>query len=274
MKSRTRITIAWPLLVVLIAAPVTARRLSKKVYFNNLRSERVESNPLVQWQHFGPGMSGYIDMFWINNGDPDAMYDSLDMGNCQMTLNGGKFWRSMRDSDGCGYHPDYFTAMDFSYSDPDFGLAVRRNVKDRVGEVFQTTDRGASWQFLSVPIAGDNKRHNVISVDPSNDDNWYIGAGGGAFIKDIHYTKSGIFNSSKYTSYGSEGFILYSKDRGKNWTKVSTPFESDSSFSSIFVDPRHSNKVYASCQHGVYRSTNGGVSWTKVTGWLIINRAI
>ncbi|MDZ8117550.1 WD40/YVTN/BNR-like repeat-containing protein [Pontiella agarivorans] len=235
-------------------------------WFADLKSGRVESSPLVQWQHFGPGMSGYIDMFWINNGDPNAMYDSLDMGNSQVTLNGGKFWRSMRDSDGCGYHPDYFVAMDFSFTDPDFGLAVRRNVKTNRGELFQSTDRGASWTFLCEPIPGSDKRHNVIAVDPSNDNNWYIGAGGGAFIKDAHYTKSGITNTSPWKTYMSEGFIMYSKDRGTNWTQVSSPFPTDSSFSRIIVDPRDSNKVYASCQHGVYRSSDGGLSWSKVPG--------
>lgn len=235
------------------------------VYFSNLKATRVESNPLVQWQHFGPGMSGYIDMFWINNGDSDAMYDSLDMGNSQVTLNGGAYWKSLRDSDGCGYHPDYFTAMDFSYTNPDFGLAVRRNVKRNRGEVFQTTDRGVSWSFLSEPIAGDNTHHNVISVDPGNDDYWYIGAGGGAYIKNFHYTKSGIANTSQWNTNTSEGFILYSKDRGVSWTQVSAPFESDSSFSAIIVDPRNSDIVYASCQHGVYKSENGGAGWAKIT---------
>ncbi len=229
-------------------------------WFANLQTVAVASNDTLVWQHFGPGMSGYIEKWFINNGDPNAMYTELDLGNGHITLDRGNHWTSYRDWDGTGTHPSSPTWIEFSYQNPDFGLMIG---KDRV---YSSNDRGRSWNVLTDthPEPGNSQKHNVLAVDPGNDSNWYIGAGQGWIIKHTHYTKNGIVETSNQNH--SEGFILYSKDRGQSWTEVSSPFPADSSFSRIIVDPRNSNEVYASCQHGVYHSSDGGVSWAKVAG--------
>ena len=232
--------------------------LPNAAYFAALRSTPLASTPLVRWQQFGPSMSGYIDMFWINNGDPKAMYTQLDMGNNHLTLNGGEYWTSYRDIDGNGNQYDGTTYVEFSHQNPDFGLMTAKD------GFYQSNDRGRTWQFLVDEDLGSSEKHNVLAVDPSNDNNWYAGAGQGWQIKFTHYNKNGIAITSDRNH--SSGFIMYSKNRGTNWTRVYSPFPADSSFSRIIVDPRNSNHVYASCQNGVYKSTNGGVSWTKVTG--------
>lgn len=229
-------------------------------WFAALQSGPVASNPDVTWQPFGPGMSGYIDKFFINNGDPNAMYTELDLGNGHITLDRGDSWTSYRDWDGRGTEPSSPTWMDFSHQDPDFGILTGKDM------TYWSADRGQSWNELvdTHPETGNSQKHNIVAVDPSNDNNWYIGAGQGWMIKYTHYTKSGLVETSDRNH--SEGFIMYSKNKGQSWTEVSAPFPADSSFSRIIVDPRDSNIVYASCQHGVYKSTNGGVGWSKVAG--------
>lgn len=229
-------------------------------WFAALQSAPVASNPDLTWQHFGPGMSGYIDKFFINNGDPNAMYTELDLGNGHVTLDRGDFWTSYRDWDSTGTHPSSPTWMDFSYQNPDFGIMIGKDM------TYRTDDRGQSWSQLidTHPEPGNSEKHNVVAVDPSNDNNWYIGAGQGWMIKYTHYTKNGLVETNDRNH--SEGFIMYSKNKGQSWTEVSAPFPADSSFSRIIVDPRNSNIVYASCQHGVFKSTNGGAGWNKVTG--------
>jgi len=229
-------------------------------WFANLQTNHVDSNPDMTWQTFGPGMSGYIDKFFINNGDPNAMYTELDLGNGHVTLDGGDFWTSYRDWDGNGNHPNGPTWMDFSHQNPDFGIMTGKD------QIYSTNDRGLSWNALvdTHPEPGNSQKHNMISVDPSNDNNWYIGAGQGWMIKHTHYNKSGIIETSNRNH--SEGFILFSKNKGQSWTEVSAPFPADTSFSRIIVDPRNSNEVYASCQYGVYKSADGGQSWAVVAG--------
>ncbi len=260
---QTTIVLAGIAMAALTAVPGCAyfrggRRRPMSPYFAKLQTNRVESNPLVLWQHLGPGMSGYVEHLWINNGDPNAMYNTLDMGNGHVTLNRGDFWTSYRDSDGTGKEMAGITGMAFSHQDPDFGIAIGKNM------TWRTTDRGRSWSALvdTHPEPGDSRMHSVIAVDPSNDSNWYIGAGQSWNIKGNHHTKNGIVNRGNWSS----GFVMVSRDRGQSWAEVSVPFPADASFSSIIVDPRDPNIVYAACQHGVYRSTDGGANWGKVPG--------
>lgn len=226
-----------------------------EAYFASLKAGTVTSTELVKWQQFGPGMSGYIDLFWINNGDPNAMYDALDMGNCHVTLNGGKYWHTFKDTDGNGL-PGDVVGIEFSHQDADFGFMMAKE------GMYSTSDRGVTWDFLKDLDTSNSQKHSILAVDPANDNNWYIGAGNSWNIKNTHYTQNGIVTEGNFSS----GFILYTKNRWATWTKVSSPFPSDSSFSRIIVDPRNSDIVYASCQHGVYKSTNGGASWSLTPG--------
>ncbi len=226
-------------------------------YFATLKAGTVSSTPLVEWQHFGPGMSGYIDKFWINNGDPDAMYDELDMGNGHVTLNRGEFWESYKLIDGNGL-PGGITGIEFSYQNPDFGLLMAKE------GIYSSTNRGRSWNFLLDIDTSNTQMHSVLAVDPSNDNNWYIGAGQHWMIKDTHFTKNGLYYSTD-GNY-SAGFILKSTNKGQSWTKIKSVFPADSDFSKIIVDPRNGNIVYASNQHGIYKSTNAGTTWSLLPG--------
>lgn len=226
-------------------------------YFNTLQNNWVESTPLVNWQHFGPGMSGYIDKFWINNGDPNAMYDDLDMGNGHVTLNRGEFWTSFRDIDGNANTQDGVTWIEFSHQNPDFGLMTCKS------GFYESNDRGRTWQHLVDEDNSSSQKHNVMTVDPTNDDNWYVGAGQSWMIKHTHWTKSGVDLDSRNHS---AGFIMYSRDRGETWTRVYTPFPADSQFHRIIVNPGNPSEVFAASQYGVYKSTNSGSSWAKVPG--------
>ncbi|MEO0796763.1 MAG: PA14 domain-containing protein [Verrucomicrobiota bacterium] len=235
-----------------------AGNLLRADFFSDLKTGQVESTPLVEWQHFGPGMSGYIDMFWIHDTDPNAMFDSLDMGNSQGTWDGGQTWESIKPYDDEDTVLDAITYVEFSHQNPNFGLLL-----DKSG-IYSTNDRGRTWSFLVDADTTNSEKHNVMTVDPNNDNIWYIGAGQGWQIKHTHHTKNGMVVSSDRNH--SEGYILKSTNKGQSWTKISSPFPADADFSNIIVNPGNSNHVYASCQYGVYRSTNKGNSWSKVAG--------
>ncbi|VGO22289.1 beta propeller repeat protein [Pontiella sulfatireligans] len=240
-----------------IVSPADPLPPLNSAYFSALKAGTVFSTPLVKWQQFGPGMSGYIDKFWINNGDPNAMYTQLDMGNGHVTLNRGEYWTSYKEIDGNGL-PGGVTGIEFSYQDPDFGLMMAKE------GIYKTTNRGRSWDFLVDIFPNPNSQMNsVMTVDPNNDNVWYIGAGQHWMIKDTHFTKNGLYYSSD-GNY-SAGFILKSTNKGQAWTKVLFP-NGDEDFSKIIVDPRDSDVVYASTQYGVHKSEDGGMSWALVEG--------
>ncbi|MDF7822390.1 hypothetical protein P4B35_00075 [Pontiellaceae bacterium B12227] len=240
-----------------IASPQEPLPPLNTAYFSALKAGTVSSTALVKWQHFGPGMSGYIDKFWINNGDPNCMYDQLDMGNGHVTLNRGEYWTSYKEIDGNGL-PGGITGIEFSYQDPDFGLMMAKE------GIYSSTNRGVSWDFVLDIETGNSQMHSVLTVDPNNDNVWYIGAGQHWMIKSTHWTKDGLHYSSD-GNY-SAGYIRKSTDKGQSWTKITSVFPADADFSKIVIDPRNSQNVYATCQYGLYKSTNGGTSWSLLTG--------
>lgn len=237
-----------------VALPMAAQSAPARSWY----AVRQASNPLVQWQHFGPGLSGYLDMFWIHDTDPDAMFMDLDMGNAHGTWDRGERWRSIKDSDGDDRTLQSITYIAFSHQDPDFGLLLAKD------GIYATHNRGRRWEFLTDADPDSAAKYNVLTVDPNDDRLWYIGAGQQWQIKHTHFNQKGLLRSSD--RHHAAGFLLKSTDRGRSWTRITSTFPPDTDFSEIIVDPRDSNTVYASCQDGVYRSTDAGLNWAKVAG--------
>ncbi|HEV2210504.1 MAG TPA: hypothetical protein VG167_17150, partial [Verrucomicrobiae bacterium] len=132
------------------------------------------------------------------------------------------------------------------------------------GGVWKSTDGGTTW----IPLTDNQPSLAVgsIAIDPQNPQTIYVGTGEEDFA---------LFN------YSGAG-ILKSTNGGASWTRLSGPFVgpfgSDSPFcggayiGSIAVGPGNSQIVLAGAEFqcnsgtGLYRSTNGGTTWTEVLG--------
>ncbi len=132
------------------------------------------------------------------------------------------------------------------------------------GGVWKTTDGGTTWTPLT-----DNQPSlaiGSIAIDPQNPQTIYAGTGEENFA---------LYN------YAGAG-ILKSTNGGSSWTQLTGPFvgpfDSQSPYcggayiGSIAVDPGNSQVLLAgvlfqcSTGSGLYRSTDGGASWTEVLG--------
>ncbi|MGB0931535.1 MAG: WD40/YVTN/BNR-like repeat-containing protein, partial [Chitinophagales bacterium] len=121
------------------------------------------------------------------------------------------------------------------------------------GGVFKTVDGGESWMpifdeqlFLSI---------GAIAIDPNDSDVVYVG--------------TGDLNISGYFAVGDG--VYKSEDGGATWTHLGLVKERV--VSKILIHPQNSDIVYVSCmgnplernsQRGVYRSKDGGKTWTQV----------
>ncbi|HAS45542.1 MAG TPA: hypothetical protein DCS93_33970, partial [Microscillaceae bacterium] len=123
------------------------------------------------------------------------------------------------------------------------------------GGMWRSTNGGASW--TQTTGASQNKSVTDVYQDPNNTNTWYYvsgeivgnsASGGGA-----PYRGTGVFKST---------------DRGITWVSLNgidpTSFSSGLQYSlRVRVDPTNSD-VYVAAFDGIYRSTNGGTSFTNV----------
>jgi photosystem II stability/assembly factor-like uncharacterized protein len=121
------------------------------------------------------------------------------------------------------------------------------------GGVWKSVDGGAHWtpQFDKQDIASIGS----IAVAPSDPNILYVGSGEGCLRGDISYG-DGVYRSN---------------DAGKTWTNIG--LKDTRHIPRVLIDPRNPEVVLVaalghafapSADRGVYRTTDGGKSWTKV----------
>jgi photosystem II stability/assembly factor-like uncharacterized protein len=113
------------------------------------------------------------------------------------------------------------------------------------GGIWKTTNGGSSWSPTT-----DNQATlstGSLAIAPSDHETIYAGTGEENFSSDEYY---------------GEG-ILKSTNAGSSWTLTTGPF-SQVNIGSLAVHPTNSSVVLAGTSAGVYRSTDGGTSWSRV----------
>jgi photosystem II stability/assembly factor-like uncharacterized protein len=124
------------------------------------------------------------------------------------------------------------------------------------GGVWKTTDSGRVW----FPIFDDQPTGSIgaIAVSVSNPNVIYVGSGEGLHRPDLS-VGDGIYKST---------------DAGKSWTHLAALRDSQQ-IAEITIDPRDENKILvavaghpygANEERGIYRSIDGGKTFTKVLG--------
>lgn len=132
------------------------------------------------------------------------------------------------------------------------------------GGMWLSTDGGSSWTASNTNSQLKNATCLVQDTRSGHTNVWYYGSGEGY----------GASPSGAGAYYLGDG-LFKSTDGGASWTQVgSTAGGSPQSFSTnwqlvwnVALDPSAADtntEVYAACYNAVYRSVNGGTSWTLV----------
>ena len=116
--------------------------------------------------------------------------------------------------------------------------------------VIKSTDGGANWvKTAQAPGGGDNIHAYAMAIDPAHPLTLYAGG-------------SGAPN------------IVKSIDGATSWTDIPIPGAVGGVYS-IAVDPTNSSIVYATTRDaGVFKSINGGTSWTAQNNGLTIGSGV
>lgn len=228
-------------------------------YFSELNNNQISSSDDVYWEQFAPGNSGDNEGFFIHPTKNNICFSFPDMGNSYRSEDGGKNWNTILDSDSSNngqFSMAY--SMDFSRQDENFGFSGNN------GYIKKTTDCGKTWTDI-VDWSATSKTPNnieVLTVDPNDDNIWFAGAGDALKNKDNYRTDSKLHGVNPKNA----GEFWKSTDKGVTWNKLTNiGIHEKAEFSNIYINPFNSNQMLVSTSYGMYKSTNGGNSFTKIT---------
>jgi photosystem II stability/assembly factor-like uncharacterized protein len=215
----------------------------------------------LKFRNIGPAVTGgRIGEVVVDPTNKSIWYLAVHSGGVWKTINAGTTWTPIFDSQA-------------SYSigtvalDPKNPLVVwvgtgENNSQRSVGfgdGVYKSTDGGKNWANLGLKTS---EHIGAILVDPRNGDVAYVAATGPLW------------------SPGGERGVYKTTDGGKSWTLVLKPDNEWTGAQSLAMDPMNPDVIYASLHQrarrqwgfvdggpgsGLYQSTDGGTSWTKLT---------
>lgn len=121
------------------------------------------------------------------------------------------------------------------------------------GGLWKTTNAGTTW----TPVFDDQPSYSIgdVALDPSNPEVVWVGTGENV--------------SGRHVAWGDG--VYRSRDGGLSWTQMG--LESSEHIGKILIDPRDGNVVLVAAEgplwspggeRGVFRSADGGESWTQV----------
>ncbi|GGG39946.1 hypothetical protein GCM10011414_06760 [Croceivirga lutea] len=218
------------------------------------------------WKNISDGyFGGSIGAVEVAQSDPNVIYvgggEKTLRGNVSSgygiwkTEDGGKTWmkaglEKSRHVPRLRVHPkDYNTVYAAVLGD------IYKPTKER--GVYKSTDGGQSWK--QVLFVNDQAGAVDLTFDPNN--------------PRILYASTWRAQRTPYSlSSGGEGSALWkSTDSGETWTEISTNegfAKGTLGIIGVSVSPVNSERVFAIVENknegGLYRSDNGGKTWTKV----------
>ena len=215
------------------------------------------------FRSLGPYRGGRVTAVAGVPDQPLTFYMGASGGGVWKTVNAGESWQNV--SDGFFATPS-IGSIRVADSDPNIVYVgtgsdgIRSNVISGKG-VYKSTDAGKTWTAVGLPRAG---QIGAVIIHPRNPDVVLVAAIGNAFAPN---PERGIYKTS---------------DGGKSWKQVL--FVSDSTGGAdLEFAPDDPATVYATMWHGqrlpwtiisgaheggIYKSTDGGDTWTKLAGGL------
>jgi photosystem II stability/assembly factor-like uncharacterized protein len=214
----------------------------------------------LQWRGIGPYRGGRALAVAGIPGDASTFFFGAVAGGVWKTTDGGGTWQSLTD----GTPISSVGAIAVAPSNHDIiyvgtGEAAPRGNMTYGDGVYKSIDGGKTWSHVGLT---DSRQIGAVIVDPNNADIVLLAALGHAFGPN---TERGVFRTT---------------DGGKSWTKVLYKDENTGAIDVSF-DPHNSRIVYAALWQarrqpwnfssggpgsGLYRSTDGGVSWKRLSG--------
>ena len=266
MRLRCRAVLLWTLALGLVEAPGAARQAPADARRANA-SPTLDSRLFqdLRWRNAGPTRGGRVTAIAGVRQQPCTYYMGATGGGVWKTDDCGAEWTPVSD----GQIPTgSIGSIDVSESNPAIvwvgtgSAAIRSNVIIGRG-AYKSVDAGKTWQFMGLRDAG---QIGSVVIHPSNPETVWIAALGSPFGPN---DQRGVFKTI---------------DGGKTWKR--TLFVNDRTGARVLaIDRSAPAELYAgmyqgfrkgwdiisggpASEGGIYKSSDGGETWTKLTSGL------
>jgi photosystem II stability/assembly factor-like uncharacterized protein len=231
------------------------------------RAQELRNNETIQrigvWEMAGPSnVGGRVTAMAAHPSQPDVIYAGAALGGVLKSTDGGITWAEISDA------VPSLSVGDLAIDPVDPNrLYLGTGEANASGDsyagtgIYRTTDGGTSWEHIGLP----NSHHiGKIAIDPTNPNRIFAAATGKLF------------------GVNPDRGIYRSTDGGDSWTQVL--FVSDSTAGiDVAINPTSPNIVFAAMWErvrrpqfrkvggmtsGIWRSTDGGDNWTRLSSGL------
>lgn len=220
----------------------------------------------LEYRSIGPtSMGGRVCQVEGLPGDIATVYVASCSGGLWKTTNGGVTWKPIFENQPVLS----IGAMAIDPKNPDViwigtGEANARNSVSFGNGVYKTTDGGKTWRHLGLT---DSRHISRIAINPLNPDTVYVAALG------------------HNTGPNEERGVFLTTDGGETWKK-SFYIDAEHGASDLDINPVNPNIIYAAMWHferrpwkfvsgsektGIYRSSDAGRTWKRLTNGLTSN---
>jgi photosystem II stability/assembly factor-like uncharacterized protein len=223
----------------------------------------------MKYRLIGPFRGGRADAVSGSLTNKNTFYFGATGGGLWKTTDGGSNWKNVSD----GFFGGGIGAVAVAPGDETIVYAgegestLRNNVSENLGGLWRTDNGGRSWRNLGLK---DSRHIARIVVHPKNPDIVWVAVMGHLFGSN---TERGVYKTT---------------DGGKSWRRVL--FVNDqTACSEILMEPGNPSVLYAGMWHvkrtpysmesggegsGIYKSTDGGETWTNLSAHKVLPKGI
>jgi xyloglucan-specific exo-beta-1,4-glucanase len=228
------------------------------------------------WHNVAIGGGGFVPGVIFNQTQPNLAYARTDIGGAYRWNQTTGSWTPLLDwvgQDNWGYNGVVSLATDPVNTNKVFAaVGMYTNSFDpNNGAVLRSSDQGATWQTTKLPfkLGGNMPGRGMgerLVIDPNDDNVLYLGAPSGNGL--WRSTDSGVTwarvtafpNPGNYVQDATDTSGYASDNQGVVWVAFDqSTGTAGSPTKSIYVG-------VADLQNTVYRSTDGGATWTRIAG--------
>jgi photosystem II stability/assembly factor-like uncharacterized protein len=220
----------------------------------------------LAWRNIGPAnIAGRVSALDALESNPAVIYLGAASGGVFKTVNAGTTWTPIFEH----YGSPNIGAVKVFQANPDIvwvatGESCVRNSVGWGDGIYKSTDGGATFQHMGL-----TDTHHIagIVLHPTNPDVVYVAAGGHLW------------------GYNEDRGVFKTEDGGRTWRRLAggLPDDGRTGASDLVMDPTNPDVLYAGMWErirrpynfesggpngGIYRTADGGRTWTKLTNGL------